>query len=132
MRFVADTHVVIRWLGEPRRLSKAQVRALGRVGATNPLVVSDVSLLEVAFLLESGRLRLTLPLGAWLAQLASSPTIELARVTPAIAAEVAALPKTFHRDPADRAIVATARAYGATLLTSDAAIVAARLVTTID
>jgi PIN domain nuclease of toxin-antitoxin system len=132
VKYVADTHVLVRRVVDETKLSAAQRRALKRVGPSNPLLVSDVSLLEIAFLVESGRLRLTMPVGAWLAQLASSPSLELARVTPAIAAEVAALPKSFRRDPADRAIVATARAHGATLLTSEAAIVAARLVPTID
>jgi PIN domain nuclease of toxin-antitoxin system len=36
-----------------------------------------------------------------------------------VAAEVAGLPDSFHRDPADRIIVSTARVLGATLLTRD-------------
>ncbi len=41
------------------------------------------------------------------------------------------LPPTFHRDPADRILVATARALGATLLTRDERIVDAGLVATL-
>ena len=37
--------------------------------------------------------------------------------------EVATLPETFHRDPADRIIVSTARIFRATLLTRDQRIV---------
>jgi PIN domain nuclease of toxin-antitoxin system len=43
-------------------------------------------------------------------------------ITPAVAAESAALPDDFPRDPADRVIAATARVLGATLLTRDRAI----------
>jgi len=39
--------------------------------------------------------------------------------------------RTFHRDPADRIIVATARVHDATLLTRDERIIEARLVPTI-
>ena len=53
-------------------------------------------------------------------------------ISPAIAAAVASLPSTFNRDPADRVIVATALTLGATLLTSDEAIVGARIVTTVE
>jgi PIN domain nuclease of toxin-antitoxin system len=37
----------------------------------------------------------------------------------AIALEAYSLPDSFHRDPADRVLVATARTYQATLLTAD-------------
>jgi PIN domain nuclease of toxin-antitoxin system len=50
---------------------------------------------------------------------------------PAVAAEVAALPDSFHRDPADRIIVATARVLGAALVTRDRRIVEAGLVPTL-
>jgi PIN domain nuclease of toxin-antitoxin system len=56
--------------------------------------------------------------------------VQRVRVSPAIAAEVAALPDSFHRDPADRLIVASARVLGATLLTQDAKIIDAKLVPT--
>jgi len=52
-------------------------------------------------------------------------------ITPAIAAEVARLPSTFHRDPADRVIVATAIVLGLTLLTEDSRILKARIVPTL-
>jgi PIN domain nuclease of toxin-antitoxin system len=44
---------------------------------------------------------------------------------------VASLPDTFHRDPADRIIVASARNVGATLLTQDRRIIDASLVATL-
>ena len=42
----------------------------------------------------------------------------------AIALEAYSLPEAFHRDPADRVLVATARTYQATLLTADERILA--------
>jgi PIN domain nuclease of toxin-antitoxin system len=52
-------------------------------------------------------------------------------ISPAVAAEVAALPDSFHRDPADRILVATARIQGATLLTQDERIIRSGLVATV-
>jgi len=52
-------------------------------------------------------------------------------ISPAVAAEVAALPDSFHRDPADRILVATARVQGATLLTQDERIIRSGLVATV-
>jgi PIN domain nuclease of toxin-antitoxin system len=52
-------------------------------------------------------------------------------ISPTVAAEVAALPPDFHRDPADRIIVASARVLGANLLTRDDRIINAKLVPTV-
>ncbi len=52
-------------------------------------------------------------------------------LTPEIAIDAANLPGSFHPDPADRLIVATARAHGATLLTTDAKILAYSHVSTL-
>lgn len=58
-------------------------------------------------------------------------TVRRCGISPAVAAEVASLPDTFHRDPADRVIVATGRVHGATLLTQDDRIIRAKLVPTV-
>ena len=52
-------------------------------------------------------------------------------VSPSVAAELVALPDSFHRDPGDRALVATSRVFGATLLTRDRRIIDAALVGTL-
>ena len=78
-----------------------------------------------------GRLRLTVPLRDWLEAAVAPPLVRLQGISPAIAAELAGLPDSFHRDPADRILVATARVLGATLLTQDRRIVEADLVNTL-
>ena len=64
----------------------------------------------------------------WLTDSARLSLVRLHGISPAIAAELAALPDSFHRDPADRILVATARIFGATLLTQDRRIVETGLV----
>ena len=59
------------------------------------------------------------------------PQIDRVGISPAIAAEAAALPSSFHRDPADRIIVATARVIGGKLITQDRRIIASGLVATL-
>jgi PIN domain nuclease of toxin-antitoxin system len=44
---------------------------------------------------------------------------------------VAELPESFHRDPADRILVATARVHGATILTADRRILESGLAPTL-
>ncbi len=128
MSLLLDTHVLLWWLADSRRLSRAQLRALKEVSADSPAHVCDISLWEIATLAQLGRIRLTMPLREWLDNAIEPPWVELQAISPAVATEVAALPDSFHRDPADRIIVATARVLGARLLTRDESIIASGLV----
>ena len=131
MRTLLDTHIVLRWFAQHDGLSQRQRRIINSADAGDPLLISDISLWEVATLHELGRIRLRRPLRDWLEQLAALAQVERTGISPAIAAEVAALPPTFHRDPADRIIVASARVHGARLLTRDNRIIASRLIPTV-
>lgn len=131
MKALADTHILVWWLAEPRRLSAEQRRVLGRLSAKSPLLVSDISLWEIATLVRRGRLTLDHPLRDWLEAAVAPPLVERVGISPAIAAEVAALPDAIHRDPADRVLIATARVHGATLLTQDERLLRSKLVSTL-
>ena len=130
MTALLDTHVLIWWLQDDGPLSPRQRQTLGAADGSSPLRVSDISLWEVATLHSLGRIQLTLPLREWLAKAVAPPLVRRHGISPAIAAEVAALPDSFHRDPADRILVATARVLGATLLTHDRHILDSGLVAT--
>ena len=131
MSVLLDTHVLIWWLDDRARLSAAQQDIVNAVDSKLPLLVSDISLWEIAMLHSLGRIRLMIPLREWLDKAAAPPLVQRYGISPAIAAEVAALPASFHRDPADRILVATARVLGVTLLTQDCRIIDAALVDTV-
>ena len=79
--------------------------------------MASISWFELAWLAEHQRIVLSLPVRAWLAQLA-----ELVRtlvISPAVAATAAALPVSFAGDPADRLIYASALEHGLQLVTKD-------------
>ena len=126
-RLLLDTHIVVRWLIEPRKLSREQLRLL-RDAAVRSLTVSisAMTLLEIA-VLDAGRDRFRPNAEAVFRELEASPMIQVLPFTYDIAAEVAAL-GTALRDPADRAIVATARVHRLRLLTSDQRIIESGLV----
>jgi PIN domain nuclease of toxin-antitoxin system len=130
MKALLDTHILLWWLSSTSRLSARQEEILG-AAHEEPLWVSDITLWEIATLSSLGRIKLHLPLRDWLEQATAPPLVQRLPITPAVAAEVAALPDSFHRDPADRIIVASARVLGATLLTRDRRIVDAALVPTL-
>jgi PIN domain nuclease of toxin-antitoxin system len=128
LRALLDTHILLWWLAGDRRLTRGQRRVINEASEESPLGLCDISLWEIATLHELGRIELDRPLREWLEQASAPPLVRRVEISPAVATEVAALPATFHRDPADRIIVATARVVGAKLMTSDRAIIDSKLV----
>lgn len=131
MKALLDTHVLLWWFETDSRLPKSHRKVINKADPNEPLLVSDITLWEIAVLFELGRIKLTLPLRDWLDRAVAPPLVQCCPISPAIAAEVASLPSTFHRDPADRIIVSTARILGALLLTCDDRIIKAAIVPTL-
>jgi PIN domain nuclease of toxin-antitoxin system len=128
-QLLLDTHVVIRRLVDARRLSREQARAMEAAARrTEPLAISAISLVEIATLVGDGKLRLKLD--EFFADLQSHPVFQILPLSYEIATEVALLGVL--RDPADRAIVATARVHRLRLVTSDQRIVESKLVPVVD
>ncbi|MBI3935389.1 MAG: type II toxin-antitoxin system VapC family toxin [Betaproteobacteria bacterium] len=131
MRCLLDTHILIWWSEDLPHLSARQKAALDQAAPNQPLLVADVSLWEIATLYGLGRIVLNLPLREWLDRAVAAPLVRVCPITPAVAATVAALPDSFHRDPADRLIVSTALVEGARLITADANIIRSGVVSTL-
>ncbi|HEY0781340.1 MAG TPA: type II toxin-antitoxin system VapC family toxin [Thermoanaerobaculia bacterium] len=123
MSFLIDTHVLVWWFDASPRLPASYEHLIRDPNPEDPFWVSDISLWEIAMLVQLGRVRLRMPLREWLEAATAPPLVRRIGISPAVAAEVAALPDTFHRDPADRILVATARVLGATFLTQDRRII---------
>ena len=85
-------------------------------------MVSAITPWKIALLAEKGRLHLGREVGSWIKTALALPGIRLAPVEPEIAVDSVRLPSSFHPDPADRLIVATARHWGVPLLTADDAV----------
>ncbi len=131
LKALLDTHVLLWWATGDSRLSPRQRRILKGASPERPLLVSDISLWEIATLAGLGRIRLRLPLRDWLERATAPPLVQRLGITPPVAAETIALPADFPRDPADRILVSTARVHGATILTRDRRIIDADLVPTV-
>src|SRR5579883_1664497 len=115
MKALLDTHIFLWWLEDKNRLSPHQQQIVSKAQSSNPLLISDITLWEIATLYQLGRIKLAFPLRDWLDRAAAPPLVESHAISTAIAAQVASLPSSFHRDPADRIIVSTAILLGATL-----------------
>ena len=128
MKPLLDTHILLWWLRRDPRLPGAYLDVLNGASTESPLLLSEISLWEIATLHSLGRIEFDLPLRDWLDRATAPPLVQKVGISTAIAAEVAAIPDSFHRDPADRLIVATARVFGAKLMTCDQKIVNSGLV----
>lgn len=73
-------------------------------------------------LVAKGRIVLAEPFAQWIAAIAAPDVVQLLPLDVDVVSELHALPRSFHGDPADRLIVATARAHALPLATHDKAI----------
>lgn len=115
-----DTHVWLWWLlGQPQLAARERDALDGLAAAGTPPGLSAISLWEAQMLAARGRLSIDEPLTHWLPTAAASETVTVLPLDVAAILALDALPKGFHGDPADRIIVATARAHGLPLATRD-------------
>jgi prevent-host-death family protein len=131
-RILLDTHILVRWLADPRRLSREQARILkDAVRRREAVAISAITLLEIAMLFSGGLLRTQLSLDELFEELEGHPTLSVLPLTIEVAKETSFLGSTL-RDPADRVIVATARVHGLRVLTSDQRIIESKSVSAVD
>lgn len=115
-----DTHVLI-WSadGDTRRVGPRSRQMLSKAEARGAIRISPVTLFEIAALHTSGRLRVARPLEQWISASLESPAVRIAEVTPSVAIDAGAIPRTALADPLDRLLVSTARHLDAVFLTAD-------------
>jgi PIN domain nuclease of toxin-antitoxin system len=123
-----DTHVWVWWLTPRSPLSRRERDTLDSLAARRELGLSAISLWEAQMLHAKGRLDVPLAFADWLEQAADERVIAVLPLDTAVVLALDSLPRSFHGDPADRLIVATARSRRMPLATHDAAIRRSRVV----
>jgi PIN domain nuclease of toxin-antitoxin system len=117
MTILLDTHVIVWFRADPERLGRA-TRKMLRASGTD-VRISVVSSLEIAQLVFKGRVSLPCDVEGWMRESRRVFNCEETPLTTQIAQEAYRLPGTFHPDPADRLLVATARLQHWSILTAD-------------
>ena len=117
MALLLDTHVWIWSQAAPENLGIEAETLLA--APEESLFLSPVSTLEIARLISGGRLVLKENLDDWISTSVEFLNCATADFSHQVAMAAYALPGRFHRDPADRMLVATARVHELTLLTAD-------------
>ena len=115
---ILDTHIWLWWNQDSSQLNIFQKEVIDNA-RTEGIGISAITLIEISRLVNRGRIVLPLPIKDWLTIALAEDGVILMPITTAIAVEAYSLPGDFHKDPADRIIVATARIYDCPVVTID-------------
>lgn len=116
MRLLLDTHVLLWALADSEMLSKSAAAAI--MDSRNAVLVSAVSIWEIAIKQGLGKLSLPAPAAEWLLPAIERVGIETLDITPRHALTTALL-APHHRDPFDRLLIAQALDESLTIVTRD-------------
>ncbi|TVP60065.1 MAG: type II toxin-antitoxin system VapC family toxin [Halomonadaceae bacterium] len=118
---VLDTHALIWWINGDSQLSANAKAAIDHQQASEDgvILVSAITAWEIAMLVGRDRLILTMSVDDWLDIARDIEGVRFVPIDNAIGVESTRLPGEFHKDPADRMIVALARHVNAPLITAD-------------
>ncbi len=119
MAVLLDTHLWAWWSLGDARLPARESKALDALASRRELRLCAISLWEAQMACAKGRLKLEDPFEAWLRAAASPEVIEIVPIDLRVALALNGLPRGLPNDPADRLIVAAARAHALALATHD-------------
>ncbi len=119
---VLDTHVWIWAVTGDSALKLPARQLITDALKASTVLVPAICVWEVALLCRKQQLQLTQPVHEWIRTALEKPGFLLLKLDSDVAVESTQLPGTFHQDPADCMIVASARIFNAILLTKDARI----------
>ncbi|OGV70100.1 MAG: hypothetical protein A2283_14225 [Lentisphaerae bacterium RIFOXYA12_FULL_48_11] len=122
MTLLLDTHVWFWALESPDKIGRKCRAALE--SAENVLVVATISTVELGQLVLAEKIRFKSTLESWVRRGTESLGLRTTELSHAIALLAYALPGVFHKDPADRILVATAIHHGYTIVSADERILA--------
>ncbi|NLF19054.1 MAG: type II toxin-antitoxin system VapC family toxin [Lentisphaerae bacterium] len=117
MKALLDTCCLVWAVSAPDQLSAPAREAL--CARDTEVFVSPISCAEIACLSDRGRIRLSRHWRTWFDEALSRNGWQVIDISLALVQEAYSLPGDFHRDPADRILVATARHLQLTLITAD-------------
>jgi len=128
LNVLLDTHIWVWWLTPGSPLTRTEREALDVAAERREVCLAAISLWETQMLYRKRRLELPLPFSDWLTRAADSRIVSVIPLDVETVLAVDSLPHSFHGDPADRLIVATARAHALPLATRDTRIRRSRMV----
>ncbi len=98
-------------------ISRKKAENIEQAIAENRVFLSQISIWEMAQKAAQGKIKINQPLNIWLKE--NTAGLNILDIPIEVSVDANTLPGEFHKDPADRIIVATARQKGMTLVTHD-------------
>lgn len=114
-----DTHTLIWFLTSPDKLSSHARITIEKELKYAKLQISSITIWEICQLVKREKVKFKESLSKTLQIINKMNELEFIAIDNQIAQLSESLPGIFHKDPADRFIVATAIQFGATLITKD-------------
>lgn len=122
MLTICDTHILIFWQDDPKRLSKKATAALEKALLSKELACLDISFWEIAMLCKARRLRNDISATQYMNDIVLTMSLNVLPIT----AEIATSSQQdifVHKDPADRLIASAAIVHKAPLISADTKLV---------
>ena len=128
---VIDTHIIIWHALKVKMLSKKAKIAIEKANNSEGIIISDISLWEIAMLIKKNRLEINTSYLEFIELVKSANNYVIQSINPKIANISVNLSSEINADPADRIICATSIYKNIPLITADNNLLKSSLVKTI-
>ncbi|MDT8427983.1 MAG: type II toxin-antitoxin system VapC family toxin [Pseudomonadales bacterium] len=126
-----DTCAIIWDALDQSQLSSKAKKAIDRADQNNALVISAISIWEIAMLVKKGRIKIETTAAHFLNLYLQSRNVSVIQISPEIAELSTHFGSDISNDPADRLIAATSIIHNAQLVTADQKLIDSELVDTL-
>ena len=116
---VVDTHIVIWNALKPDMLSRRAQDAINHANEADGLAICEISLWEIAMLIEKKRIQIPVPYLEFINLIKASNKYIFHGITHEIAEQSVQFPPEMNADPVDRIIAATSLFLNSPLITAD-------------
>ena len=126
-----DTCAIIWDALEKSQLSEKALNAINKADEFNALIISDISIWEIAMLIKKERIKIDTTASNFINLYLQTRNISVIQISPEIAELSANFGEEVNKDPADRIIAATSIIQNAQLVTADKNLIKSKVIETV-
>ena len=126
-----DTCAIIWDALEKSQLSEKALNAINKADEFNALIISDISIWEIAMLIKKERIKIDTTASNFINLYLQTRNISVIQISPEIAELSVNFGEEINKDPADRIISATSIIQNAQLVTADKNLIKSKVVETV-
>ena len=126
-----DTCVIIWDALEKSQLSEKALNAINKADEFNALIISDISIWEIAMLIKKERIKIDTTASNLINLYLQTRNISVIQISPEVAEISVNFGEEVNKDPADRIIAATSIIQNAQLVTADKNLIKSKVVETV-